>query len=706
MLSLKLLLFNLIFVISISTASQACPEQCRCHDDTVDCSYGNLTSFPANIPPTTVVLLLHHNRISKFDKSYFEVGSALHRLQVLDLRHNELTVIEEYTFESLYYLRELRLDYNNIEFHSDDILDPFTGTEDNLEILTLSHNKLSGVVTEYTYAYHLDLKELDLSYNLFTEVDREAIPRNVQRLDLSYNQLTDIYARSFRLLRRLEYLDLRGVAMSEMQITIFRGLESLKELRISGDKLVTLAQSLFKGLESLEKLEISGSLIERFPVNLLEPCTQLKWLNLTNNRLASLTQPFFSYVPLLQKLDLSQNLIEDADALATALETPRIVKLNLASNLIRGPLTGLVSMEDLEEADLSRNRLTSLDESYSSGSLKQINFAFNLISYVTPDAFSDCIELQNVNLTANQLSKFPTMSTPSKLMTVYVDDNAWHCDCDFVQSYQEYLSTEILSKLSCSDGDLECIRCSTPDELKDVPVKHLDTTRELNGSCNAIKGRSPRAVETVSVQVITGTAVAVMAVVLVIVAVLLWLRRGTVKKFLRKQSGDNTPQRHVSHIYNGIEGGENEYGTIEAEGPGSSTYTLASELNNNNQYEMASPSNATAVAAYATASNVDSSNVAIYCEAGEAGTGSPFQPGKEHPKPASNMYQDPRSPPLAAHYELPMQNRISTIDPYILPEVLPDSSSSYLGENPYLSPAVPGSGYMEFDAGLKSDDNN
>nr|ANG08895.1 toll family protein LongTollC [Parhyale hawaiensis] len=143
------------------------------------------------------------NRIDRIPKAI----TFLTLLQVLDLSHNQISVIERSNLKGLNNLRHLSLCYNIIGNISIDAIPRMA----HLQYLDLSFNQISGVepgalepLTELTalnlthnFLGHVNglaaplakLQILNASHNEIQWFDYALIPRNLVELDLSYNQV-------------------------------------------------------------------------------------------------------------------------------------------------------------------------------------------------------------------------------------------------------------------------------------------------------------------------------------------------------------------------------------------------------------------------------------------------------------------------------------------------------------------------------------
>lgn len=71
-----------------------CPKSCVCSDEykKVDCSHGQLTQMPKDLPATAIAIDLSYNKIKTIEKHDF---SNCSKLREINLRVNEITTIEK-----------------------------------------------------------------------------------------------------------------------------------------------------------------------------------------------------------------------------------------------------------------------------------------------------------------------------------------------------------------------------------------------------------------------------------------------------------------------------------------------------------------------------------------------------------------------------------------------------------------------------------
>ena len=167
----------------------------------VNCSSRGLHSIPGNLSTNTYVLNLTHNEISVIEDNDF---SNLPSLQYLDLHQNKITSIKSDTFNNLAKLKVLYLHENRI-----------TSIESN------------------TFNNFLNLKRIDLDNNEISVIEDNNFNNlpNLEYLYLHQNRITSIKSDMFNNLTKVYHLYLQNNPISVVEKNAFNMLPNLKELK-------------------------------------------------------------------------------------------------------------------------------------------------------------------------------------------------------------------------------------------------------------------------------------------------------------------------------------------------------------------------------------------------------------------------------------------------------------------------------------------
>lgn len=298
--------------------------------------------------------------------------SSLHRLH---LKNNKLKGIPTGAFESLFNLRELHLQDNQL--NSQDIEPAAFSDLSSLEYLDLSNNNLSVVPG--------------------------GLPKTLTLLHLEKNSIQSIPADSLSILRNLEYLLIHNNKLRSRAIhpSAFQGLKKLHTLHMYNNLLERVPRGMPRRAKTLMLLHNFISEIGRNDLALLHTLTEL---NLSYNRLSSsrLHSEAFRKLRNLQNLDLSGNSLHLFPmGLPRSLQVLEI-KNNQLSSIPEGALTG---MDKLRRLVLSSNQL-KLNSAYQGAwlelsSLTTLDLSGNLLSHIPPDLPES---LQYLHLQNNRIS--------------------------------------------------------------------------------------------------------------------------------------------------------------------------------------------------------------------------------------------------------------------------------------------------------------
>lgn len=303
-----------------------------------------------------------------------------------------LTYIAKEAFYGLDKLEELYLARNYMNVVPVDAL-KFFGSTGNLLLLDLSYNSLNGAFDPDTFApIGNSLTYLNVSHNPIYILDEWMnVFQNLQVLNIDAISsdddylVPDLWQTSNPSLHTITFRKPNNIEiLNSAFFDIYKRAPNLKTLYFTGTHLYNI--STIMNLPELEELDVTESFAKlRDPYNQWSKYVRfpkLKILTTSTNRMtsASLTQMRLNVTtPLLVILDLSDNRIE-----------------RIGSDAI-------TSLMNLEQLDLSNNRLLSIDGIlYPQTSLMVLDMSHNSISYVSNTSeFSD---LQVMDISGNPFS--------------------------------------------------------------------------------------------------------------------------------------------------------------------------------------------------------------------------------------------------------------------------------------------------------------
>ncbi|KAJ8040685.1 hypothetical protein HOLleu_15048 [Holothuria leucospilota] len=209
---------------------------------------GNDTSYFLRHVTSGIFQSLNIKYISPFDFLHFE------DLLVLGIVANKLTFLRNGTFSSLELLKELHLQFNQIEEIEGGALPA------NVELLSLLGNNLKvlrkGMFEGMIRLQHLNIKSNEIAY---IEDDTFQDLGNLTNLDLENNRITSLNAPAFAGLVSLEYIHLTFNKLTFLENTVFRFVPKLSYIDLSGNPLQDIEGGTFAVLYHLRSLLIQST---------------------------------------------------------------------------------------------------------------------------------------------------------------------------------------------------------------------------------------------------------------------------------------------------------------------------------------------------------------------------------------------------------------------------------------------------------------
>lgn len=152
---------------------------------------GNIENFLPDLCWNLEELYLQNNQFSGL---IFRNYGYYYKLQIVDLSHNRIERVAYLTENFLYYLKELRLNHNQMRVP----FSPFIAKYKNLEILLMNNNFMTGPVPKLIGVLP-KLREVDLTSNRFTlSAEPSLTERALARVKIYGNPITSVIPDSFR----------------------------------------------------------------------------------------------------------------------------------------------------------------------------------------------------------------------------------------------------------------------------------------------------------------------------------------------------------------------------------------------------------------------------------------------------------------------------------------------------------------------------
>lgn len=220
---------------------------------------------------------LSRNHLVSINKEAFK---PLRRLRYLILNNNKLADLHRLSFDAH---KLLMIDFTNCQLSvmirglprsTQDLRmahnriryigDKVLYNNTRLRTLTLSHNKIHSIHDE-TFRRLRSLQELHLDHNHLTKLPRR-LPLRLVRLFLEHNQLEYITDNNFRHSRHLEMVNLQYNQIEKLGKRTLKGLTALRNLDLEHNNIKISEDKAFLSLERLQTLDLSNN-----PITDLKP---------------------------------------------------------------------------------------------------------------------------------------------------------------------------------------------------------------------------------------------------------------------------------------------------------------------------------------------------------------------------------------------------------------------------------------------------
>uniref|UniRef100_A0A8D8Q459 Carboxypeptidase N subunit 2 n=1 Tax=Cacopsylla melanoneura TaxID=428564 RepID=A0A8D8Q459_9HEMI len=225
-------------------------------------------------------------------------------LNHLNLSNNQLSTIELRAFDNLDQLKELYLNQNQLAL-TEQVFSPLW----NLQLLDLSHNKLT-MLDNYYFLPNKKMAHLYLNHNNIATLSKQSLINMNQllTLDLSHNKIQTLPPELFQSLEQLQTLNISNNELASVINDSFSSMRMLKTLDMSFNEVSQLSDNTFSENKKLEALRIDNTLLTNLKTELLAPLTQLVQLYVSNNQhLTQIDNEILYNKPKLRHIDLSHN---------------------------------------------------------------------------------------------------------------------------------------------------------------------------------------------------------------------------------------------------------------------------------------------------------------------------------------------------------------------------------------------------------------
>ncbi|XP_029651540.2 uncharacterized protein LOC115224769 [Octopus sinensis] len=428
---------------AVSTICQSCT--CDGFPMRVNCQNRGLISVPQTIPLNVISLDLSENEITSIEEESFQ---NVRYLKYLWLHDNNIMNIEEGSFQNLSNLERLSLINNNIKDIKKETFQNLTNLEflylekngikkiekgtfqnlANLNALHLDNNEIT-VIGEGSFHNLPSLEILWLYNNRITDIEEgsfKSIPK-LETLSLLKNKITNIKNGTFQKLANLRTLYLEYNKINKIENATFQNLANLKNLHLDNNEITVIEEGSFHNLPSLEILWLYDNKIMRIEEGSFQNVPSLKTLSLLRNDIKHIGERAFQNFPNLMILYLEQNKIKTIENGAFQ-NLVNLRKLHLDNNELtiieEGTFQNLLNLDTLW---LYNNRITDIEEgSFKSiPKLETLSLLNNRITNIKDGTFRKLANLRTLYLEHNKINKIEkaTFQNLANLRNLHLDNN-------------------------------------------------------------------------------------------------------------------------------------------------------------------------------------------------------------------------------------------------------------------------------------------
>ncbi|GFS45241.1 BRI1 like [Actinidia rufa] len=312
--------------------------------------------------------------------------------------------------------RLLQLDLSGNRISDSSILTSSLSSCRNLNLLNLSHNKMTGNLGSVSLSSCKNLVALDLSDNVLSgEIPSSLVmdlPQSLKLLDMSHNNFTgNLFRLEFGGCHNLTTLNLSHNSLSGTGFPIsLTNCQLLETLDVGYNRLQFKIPVILGNFKHLRELSFSrNQIFGEIPPELGQICGTLEALDLSGNSLTGGFPSTFAGCSSLISLSLGNNQLS-GDFLDTVISTlPSLKLLSVPSNNLSGlvPLS-LTNSTQLQVLDLSSNAYTGnvpsgFCSTPSSIALEKLFLSDNYLTGTVPSELGNCRNLRSIDLSFNNL---------------------------------------------------------------------------------------------------------------------------------------------------------------------------------------------------------------------------------------------------------------------------------------------------------------
>ncbi|XP_057485973.1 receptor-like protein kinase BRI1-like 3 [Actinidia eriantha] len=312
--------------------------------------------------------------------------------------------------------RLLQLDLSGNRISDSSILTSSLSSCRNLNLLNLSHNKMTGNLGSVSLSSCKNLVALDLSDNVLSgEIPSSLVmdlPQSLKLLDMSHNNFTgNLFRLEFGGCLNLTTLNLSHNSLSGTGFPIsLTNCQLLETLDVGYNRLQFKIPVILGNFKHLRELSFSrNQIFGEIPPELGQICGTLEALDLSGNLLTGGFPSTFAGCSSLISLSLGNNQLS-GDFLDTVISTlPSLKLLSVPFNNLSGPVPlSLTNSTQLQVLDLSSNAFTGnvpsgFCSTPSSIALEKLFLSDNYLTGMVPPELGNCRNLRSIDLSFNNL---------------------------------------------------------------------------------------------------------------------------------------------------------------------------------------------------------------------------------------------------------------------------------------------------------------
>ncbi|CAG8480701.1 9919_t:CDS:2 [Scutellospora calospora] len=282
----------------------------------------------------------------------------------------------------------------------------------NLERVLKSHERPLQLQKRWLeqagYTVHDNLEDLgreDNSYLVRFTFRETTVPRFEEEGNLS----------------TFQHMDLQSRNLQTIPIFLYRHAYNIQSLNISQNLMLDLPMDFIQSCTQLRELHLSQNDLEHVPQS-IKQTEMLSFLNLNSNRLKELEHGSLEVIGELTNLQVENNLLlRLPDKFA---EFTKLSIINVANNSFSVFPQVICNIVTLSELDLSYNKITYIPEEIGNlVNLKRLFVIGNQITDKLPESFQKLISLQELDIRRNKITSLDTISLIPNLEILLTEFN-------------------------------------------------------------------------------------------------------------------------------------------------------------------------------------------------------------------------------------------------------------------------------------------